>query len=194
MSGSRWTDDPSVPRGATYDEGFARLAASGADVHGEATLVAALAPGPRVLDAGCGTGRVAIELHRRGLRPVGADLDPAMLAAARAKAPELAWHEADLAALSLGERFDVVVLAGNVLIFVAPGTEATCVGRCAEHLSPGGVLVAGFSVRTGGYGPEALDRDATAAGLELVDRWSTWDRRPWSAGDDYQVSVHRPVG
>jgi len=59
-------------------------------MHGEATFVEALGV-RRVLDAGCGTGRVAIELARRGLDVVGVDADPGMLSAARAKAPELEW-------------------------------------------------------------------------------------------------------
>ena len=190
--GSRWTDDPSVPRGADYDARFERLAASGQDVHDEADLVAALSPGPRVLDAGCGTGRVAIELHRRGFDVVGTDLDPHMLAAARRKAPALDWIEADLTTLALdGDPFDAVVLAGNVLIFVAPGTEANAVERTAAHLRPDGVLIAGFQVERHGYGPDELDAHAEAAGLELVERWSTWDRQPFVAGGDYQVSVHR---
>jgi SAM-dependent methyltransferase len=192
--GSRWTDDPSVPRGATYDARFDRLAATGADVHGEASLVAHLAPGRRVLDAGCGTGRVAIELHRRGFEVTGVDLDLAMLEAARRKAPALAWHQGDLAALALEQRFDAVVLAGNVLIFVAPGTEAATIAACAEHLAPGGVLVAGFEVRPGGYGPDRLDADAEDAGLGLRCRWAGWDREPWQEGGGYQVSVHeRPA-
>ena len=50
-----------------------------------------------VLDAGCGTGRVAIELSRRGHDVVGVDVDEAMLEAARAKAPDLTWVQGDLA-------------------------------------------------------------------------------------------------
>lgn len=191
---SRWTDRDDVPRGADYDRRFEQLEASGADVHGEAALVAAIAPGRALLDAGCGTGRVAIELARRGFAVTGLDIDAAMLAAARSKAPELTWIEGDVAGAALDERFDVVVLAGNVLIFVAPGTEAAAVARCAEHLRPGGLLVAGFQVRHGGYDPEQLDADAAAAGLVLVDRWSTWDRAPWSPAEGYQVSVHRRPG
>jgi SAM-dependent methyltransferase len=191
LTGSRWTDRDDVARGAAYDERFERLAASGADVHGEADLVAELAPGGRILDAGCGTGRVAIELAARGHEVVGVDLDPAMLASARRKAPDLTWIHGDLATTELGDRFDVVVLAGNVLIFVAPGTEPEVVARCADHLADDGLLVAGFQVQPGGFGPVALDAAAGAAGLELVDRWSTWDRAPWSATDGYQVSVHR---
>lgn len=188
---SRWTDRDDVPRGADYDQRFEALAASGADVHGEASLVAELSPGPRILDAGCGTGRVAIELARRGFEVSSLDIDAAMLASVRAKAPELTWIEGDLATTDAGGPFDLVVLAGNVLIFVAPGTEAQVVERCSSAVRTGGLMVAGFQVRPDGYGPEQLDRDAAAAGLELRDRWSTWDRAPWSPDDSYQVSVHQ---
>lgn len=189
--GSRWTERDDVPRGADYDRRFHHLAASGADVHGEASLVARLTDGERILDAGCGTGRVAIELAAKGFQVTGLDIDPAMLHAARAKAPELHWVEGDLATTDLGELFDTVVLAGNVLIFVAPETEAEVLARCAGHLRPGGLLVAGFQVQPGGYGPDALDRHADQVGLELVQRWSTWDQAPSAPGDGYQVSVHR---
>ncbi|MBV8961292.1 MAG: SAM-dependent methyltransferase, partial [Actinobacteria bacterium] len=58
--------------GDEYQRRFDALAESGADVHGEATFVAAYSPAS-VLDAGCGTGRVGIELARRGIEVVGAD-------------------------------------------------------------------------------------------------------------------------
>lgn len=202
MSDSRWTDNPSVPRGASYDARFDELASSGAEVHGEAALVAELTLGPRVLDGGCGTGRVAIELHRRGFDVTGVDLDPAMLDVARAKAPDLTWHLTDLSDLtdlagpSIDEPFDTVVLAGNVLIFVAPGSEARTVARCRSLLAPGGLLIAGFQLRQDGYGIDALDEDAAAAGLSLRDRWSTWAKDRWTPQDPYQVSVHQadPAG
>ncbi|WP_426573143.1 class I SAM-dependent methyltransferase [Aquihabitans sp. McL0605] len=191
---SRWTDRDDVPRGHDYDRRFSDLAASGVDVHGEADLVASLvAPGARILDAGCGTGRVAIELAARGFAVTGLDIDPGMLDAARRKAPQLPWIEGDLATTPIDGTFDAVVLAGNVLIFVAEGTEAAVVARCAERLAPGGTLIAGFQVQRGGLGPEALDAAAAAAGLHLVHRWGTWDRGPWSPGGDYQVSVHQPT-
>lgn len=194
---SRWSEDRSIPRGEAYQERFAELADRGVDVHGEASLVEELLaePGasapPSVLDAGCGTGRVAIELHRRGMVVQGVDLDPAMLAVARRQAPGLDWHQADLATFKLADRFDAVVLAGNVLVFVQPGCEAAVLSSCAALLGPGGLLIAGFQVTPSGYGPHELDRDAGAAGLELVERWATWDRAPWREHAGYQVSVHR---
>jgi len=180
------TDDPL--RGERYAKRFAELEASGMDVHGEADLVMSLTPGS-VLDAGCGTGRVAIELGRRGVDVCGVDRDPAMLAEARRSAPDLRWEEADLAALDLGRRFDVVVAAGNVMIFLTPGTEGAVVAGLARHLVPGGALVAGFQLRSG-LTLAAYDAAASAAGLQLESRFSTWDRRPFADGD-YAVSVHR---
>jgi 2-polyprenyl-3-methyl-5-hydroxy-6-metoxy-1,4-benzoquinol methylase len=175
--------------GEAYDRRFEALASTGHDVHGEVAFIEGLDPRPvTVLDAGCGTGRVAIELARRGFEPVGVDVDPSMLAAARSKAPALEWHQHDLATLDLGRRFDAVVLAGNVLLFVVPGSEAAVVARCAAHVAPHGVLVAGFSLRPGAYDLATFDAHTAAAGLQVVGRWATWDREPF-AGGDYAVTV-----
>lgn len=173
-------------------------------MHGEADLVSVLlaeepsgAAPVTVLDAGCGTGRVAIELARRGRVTIGVDRDADLLASARAKAPGLHWVTADLVALSdhvARGSIDLAVLAGNVLIFVDPGTEAATIAALAATLRPDGLLVAGFQVRRGGYDPDQLDADAAVAGLALRQRWSTWDRAPWSPGGGYQVSVHSRKG
>ena len=151
---NRWQESDR-PRGADYDRRFEDLAAAGMDMHGEAALVSEYAPAS-VLDAGCGTGRVAIELSRRGYDVVGIDLDEAMLQSARTKAPDLTWLHGDLAdpGLDLGNRtFDLVVMAGNVLIFVAPGTEGQVIENAARWLRPGGRLITGYSIRPDGFGP-----------------------------------------
>src|SRR3954469_6416537 len=88
--------------------------------HSEADFVGSFGP-KSVLDAGCGTGRVAIELARRGIKTVGVDIDPAMIETARRSGPDLEWYPGDLASIDLGRRFDAVVMAGNVMIFVAKG-------------------------------------------------------------------------
>ena len=191
---SRW-QDTDAPRGDAYDERWRKLEAAGQGIHGEADLIESLlreTGGSRVLDAGCGTGRVAIELAARGFSVTGMDLDAAMLDAARAKAPELRWILADLSEASahLDAEFDVVALPGNVMIFVARGTEATVISQLASLLAPGGLFVAGFQLTTGRLTLDRYDKDAAAAGLELVDRWATWDREPFHGGD-YAVSVHR---
>jgi 2-polyprenyl-3-methyl-5-hydroxy-6-metoxy-1,4-benzoquinol methylase len=180
--------------GDSYQARFDALAARGEDVHGEAAFVAALGP-ESVLDAGCGTGRVAIELARRGIDVVGVDADASMLATAQARAPGLTWiaHDLatlDLATLDLGRTFSVVVMAGNVPIFTPAGTEAALVAGCAAHVGSGGALVAGFQL---GRGYEIADYDAhcAAAGLELEGRWSTWAAAPFTATSGYAVSLHR---
>lgn len=180
---ARWEGDE-------YQARFDRLAAEGTDVHGEASFVRAYAP-RSVLDAGCGTGRVAIELAHHGIDVTGVDVDASMLATARRRAPAITWVEADLTELDLRRTFDVVVMAGNVPLFTPPGTEAALVEHVARHVAPDGVLVAGFSVDRS-YAVEAYDAHASDAGLVIVERYATWDRAPWPAGGDYAVSVHRP--
>ena len=187
---SRWIEETGGTRGQSYAEAFRALAASGKDVHGEAAYVASLAlPGSRVLDAGCGTGRVGIELARRGYDVVGVDNDDSMLSVARADGPSLRWYDADLATLALEERFDVVVAAGNVMVFLAPASEPTVVQRLAAHLVPGGLLVCGW--RTDRLAVPAYDAWAAAAGLEQVVRHGTWDGAPWVEDADWCVAVDR---
>ncbi|MCZ8380609.1 class I SAM-dependent methyltransferase [Mycobacterium sp. CPCC 205372] len=191
---TRWqrTD---APRGDDYDSRWRSLAAEGRNVHGEADLVSALLAehgGSRVLDAGCGTGRVAIALADRGHTVVGVDVDAGMLSAARAKQPAMTWIEADLGDLGVHLRdvFDLAVMAGNVMIFVEPGTEGRVLAAVADRLTAGGLLVAGFQIRPDRLSVADYDRLAESAGLQPVARWATWEREPFTGGD-YAVSVHR---
>lgn len=72
-----------------------------------------LTPGCRILDLGCGVGRHALELARRGFRVTGVDSSPGMLEQARAAAGlagvEVEWIEADATALALPPEFDAAV-------------------------------------------------------------------------------------
>ena len=144
--GSRWQSGKEFAGGDDYDAKWRALAAEGKSIHGEADFVCTFEPAS-VLDAGCGTGRVAIELAARGVDVVGVDLDQTMIGHARLKAPELEWIEADLATVDVGRQFDVVVMAGNVMIFVEPGTEPAVVANMARHVAPGGHLIAGFQLK-----------------------------------------------
>ncbi|WP_449064400.1 class I SAM-dependent methyltransferase [Planomonospora algeriensis] len=202
---SRWAEIAGEDAGERYAARFAELAASGADVHGEARLCAALVPpGARVLDAGCGTGRVAIRLAELGYECAGADLDESMLEVARRLAPGLTWVTGDLSALTPGafgpgRPFDLVVAAGNVIPLLAPGSEARAVRRLAALLRPGGLLVAGFGLDTAHLplasatvGLADYDAWCEAAGLVLERRMATWDGDPYDGGG-YAVSVHRRI-
>lgn len=190
--------------GAEYDASYTARAASGINVHGEADLLCALLHTTehqsitdtpvRVLDAGCGTGRIAIELARRGLAVVGVDLDVVMLAQARANAPHLDWRLGDLASIALDYPFDAVLLAGNVMVYLTPGTEAATIANMARHLKPDGLVVAAFELPAPSWSKltlKAYDQQAAAAGLTRIERWSTWSQNTWRPGDHYAVSVHQ---
>jgi SAM-dependent methyltransferase len=178
--------------GETYQDRFNALAASGVEVHGEADFVEQLHPS-FVLDAGCGTGRVARELARRGIGVVGVDRDESMIATAARLAPELTWLVRDLTRIDLDRCFDVVLLAGNVPIFTPDGTQAALVAGCARHLVDQGLLVAGFQLDRG-YALGAYDEHCRQVGLECTGRWSTWSKEPFAAGGTYAVSVHQAAG
>ena len=179
---------------------FRDMAAAGQDLDGEARLVDAMVPRrSRLLDAGCGYGRVASELTRLGHHVVGVDADPDLVAIARDEDRDTHFLVADLARLSLRteQEFHCIVLAGNVVPYLADGTLGTVLERLAAHLAPLGHLVAGFGLP--GSLPEAAakvdlrtyDRLADAAGLAFIARYATWDRQPFADGGDYAVSVHR---
>jgi len=181
-----------------YVERFRRMAAEGADLAGEARLVDAMAPrAARILDAGCGPGRVGGHLHRLGHEVVGVDLDPALIAAAEQDHPGPTWLLADLAELDLPARgitegFDVIVCAGNVMTFLAPGTHRSVLAGFRAHLRGGGRAVVGFGAGRG-YPFETFFADVAAAGLEVQLRLSTWDLRPFDARSDFLVAVLGPA-
>ena len=178
-----------------YIERFRAMEAEGMDLSGEARMVNAMVPlGSRILDAGCGPGRVGGFLHAMGHRVVGVDVDPALIAAAEVDHPGPHWMVGDLAHLDLAPRgeaepFDLAILAGNVLGFVAPGTEADVLRRVAAHVRPDGAVVVGFHLNK--VPLEVFDPAVAAAGLELEHRFATWDLRRWSDTADFAVSVLR---
>lgn len=188
---SRWLHETGGTSGASYDARFKELAASGVDVHGEAAYIDALVtPASSVLDAGCGTGRVAIELARRGHRVTGVDNDASMLEVARGSS-DVTWALEDLATLDLSERFDVVIAAGNVMVFLDPGSEPEVVRRLAGHLRPGGLLICGW--RTDRLSVPTYDSWVQQARLEPVARHATWDAQPWVPEASWCVAVdHLP--
>jgi SAM-dependent methyltransferase len=188
---NRWLDTAHASA-EEYDARYEQRAEAGENVHGEADFVMRFKPGA-VLDAGCGTGRVARELARRGVDVVGVDIDEDMLATARRKAPDLTWRCADLASVDLGRAFDVILLAGNVMIFLAPGTEPQVLANLARQLAPGGLIVAAFQLQPGRLTVGGYDAIAAAAGLRLKERWSTWERGAWDSHGDYVLSVHAPA-
>ncbi|MET8648803.1 class I SAM-dependent methyltransferase [Nocardia aurea] len=199
MSGrvpSKWEEmtaaDPA--HSSWYVDRFRSLAARGQDIVGEARLIdAMLARGSRVLDAGCGAGRLGGYLHGAGHTVVGVDVDPVLIAAAEQDHPGPTWLVGDLAELDLPARgvdadFDVVVCAGNVMTFLAPSTREAVLAGFARHLGPTGRAVVGFGADRGYEFPRFIS-DAATAGLTPDLRLSTWDLRPFDDDSDFLVAV-----
>ncbi|KKK04968.1 bifunctional 2-polyprenyl-6-hydroxyphenol methylase/3-demethylubiquinol 3-O-methyltransferase UbiG [Micromonospora sp. HK10] len=166
------------------------------DLGGEARLVDALAPrGARILDAGCGTGRVGARLHRLGHTVVGVDSDAQLLDAARTDHPGPTWVRADLAELDTvpeaSEPFDVIVAAGNVMVFLGPPTRRPVLTHLRRRLTPDGRLVTGFDLDRG-YGRPEFEEDARHAGLVVEHTFRTWDLRPAGADPAYVVYLMTP--
>ena len=191
----RWFTETDEGHSQSYIERMRGLASEGEDLAGEARLIDAMVkPRSRILDAGCGPGRVGAALFARGHEVVGVDVDPELIAAAREDHPGPIWIMSDLATLELAalgepEPFDAVVIAGNVLAFVAPETETQVLARLAAHLVPDGFAVAGF--HTDRYNITEFDEHLVNAGFTLEHRFATWDLRPWHADADFAVSVLR---
>lgn len=192
----RWFSGTKAGHSQWYIERFRQMAREGEDLAGEARMVdAMIAPGSRVLDAGCGPGRVGGELHRRGHRVIGVDVDPELIAAAEIDHPGPRWIVGDLTSLDLAERgeaekLDAAVVAGNVMNFVAEGTQGLVLQRLRAHIRPDGPIIVGYGLDRG-YTIERFDADITDARLKVDQRFATWDLRPFGPTSSFAVTVLR---
>src|SRR5262245_19313563 len=109
-----------------------------------------IAPGMRVLDAGCGTGRNLVYLLKHGYEVAACDCDPAAVATIRALAARLAPHLPDdsfrlepIEHMSFPDASADVVLASAVLHFAADDRQFTVMlSGLWRVLAPGGMLFA----------------------------------------------------
>ncbi|MGI8718737.1 MAG: class I SAM-dependent methyltransferase [Lapillicoccus sp.] len=196
---TRWETHVTGERWDFYVERFARHVTDGDDLEGEARFLDMMAPrGAAIFDGGTGTGRVAAALHRMGHRVIGVDRDTGLLEVARRSHPGVAYLSSDLLEITpdllathgFADPFDIVALPGNVLVYVAPGTERQVLATMFALLRPGGRLVAGFATDRD-YRVSDLDRDSSAVGFVLEHRFATWHLDPWAADSDWHVSVVR---
>jgi SAM-dependent methyltransferase len=155
------------------------------DYEGETDLIERLlarhgAPRPcRLLDIGCGTGRHAFALARRGYEVTGIDNSPFMLAHARTRAreEENAGHntprflEADARRFELDERFAAVLMMFTVLGYQYEDSDlSSALGAVRAHLEPQGLFI--FDVWNGlaviAQGPEKRMATATEGGSRVI--------------------------
>jgi SAM-dependent methyltransferase len=180
---------------AGYGQTFARRVAEGLDVDGEARLVDALAPrGARILDLGSGMGRVAAALQARGHRVVATEPDAALRAQSRATYPSLEVLPHQALALDPEEVgvFDLVVVVGNVMVYLGEDTERRVLERVRDLLGPAGRAVIGFhltALKAGSrtYPAEEFVADVTAAGLRVVHRFGSYELH--EPNDEYAVWI-----
>ncbi|MBN0975270.1 MULTISPECIES: trans-aconitate 2-methyltransferase [unclassified Gordonia (in: high G+C Gram-positive bacteria)] len=181
-----------------YVERFRTLAREGNDLVGEARLLDAMASrGSRILDAGCGPGRVGGYLAEVGHDVVGVDVDPVLIQAAEEDHPGPRWlvndlAELDLPARGIDEPFDLIVSAGNVMAFLAPSTRVTVLERLRAHLRDDGRAVIGFGAGRDYAFDEFLENAATA-GFAQDLLLESWDVRPFTDESEFLVAVLRPA-
>lgn len=142
-----------------------------------------------ILDMGCGTGALAVELARRGHRVTGADPAAGMMAVARSRAggDEVDWVESDAASLDVPARFDRIFMTGHVFqVFLADEAIVAVLRNLRRHLASNGRLVfetrnpaardwegwtpaeTGSAVEVAGIGRVEVHYDVTAVHGQLV--------------------------
>jgi SAM-dependent methyltransferase len=196
---SRWVEltRENAEHSSWYVERFRAMAAAGDDLAGEARFVDAMvARGARILDAGCGPGRVGSALAHAGHEVVGVDVDPFLIAAAEQDHPGPRWLVGDLAELDLPARgidhgFDAIVCAGNVMPFLAPSTRVAVLDRFRGHLRPEGRVAVGFGAGRG-YSFDEFFADVERAGLTADVLLQSWDLRPFNEESDFVVAILTP--
>lgn len=165
-----------------------RRRARGGDVRPGSAVGLRGRPGPAtsVLDAGCGTGWVAIELAGHGIDVVGVDVGVNDRRGPPAGSHPVVgsrrtWPACICAGHSTWRTCDVVVLAGYVPLFTQPATERALVVSYAAHVGGSGALVDGFQLdRTFGWmtttravrPPGSRWRSAGPRGTAPRSRWA----------------------
>ena len=177
-----------------HSHNFARkwkvLQAQGKDINGEARLIDAMVErSARVLDAGCGSGRLGGELAKRGHTVVGVDVDPILIDHAEHDHPEAQWEIGDLTADEIPEgNFDIAVAAGNVMTFIAVDGREAALRNVFAALRPGGRFVVGFGEGRGWGFQEFLDL-ALKVGYRVDFTFASWDMKVFKESSTFMVAV-----
>lgn len=173
-----------------YAQRWRNLAAEGSDIYGEARLIDAMAQrGSRILDAGCGQGRIGGYLAKQGHDVLGTDIDPILIGYATEDFPEARWVVGDLSADPIPEdNFDLIVSAGNVMGFLAEDGRQSALENLHRALAPTGRAVIGFGAGRGWDFGNFL-ATARAVGFELENAYESWELHPFVAESQFLVAV-----
>jgi SAM-dependent methyltransferase len=148
-------------------------------------------PGP-VLDVGAGTGRVTLDLARRGHPVVALDRDPALLAELRARAAGLpvAAVQADARGFALGRRFALILVPmQTVQLLGGAEPRAGFLAAARAHLEPGGLVAIALADAL-----EAFDAEHDLAPLPDIRELDgvVYSSRPVAVRDEGErVAIHR---
>lgn len=175
-----------------YAHRWEEIAARGDDIVGEARLIDAMAErGSKILDAGCGQGRLCAYLVSAGHDVVGTDLDPVLIDIARTNVPEARFYLGDLCVDPVPEAdFDLIVSAGNVMGFLPASGREQALRTLYDALRPGGRAVIGYGAGRGWDFQDFLTI-ATSSGFVVDSLFSTWTLEPFAQNSDFLVAVLR---
>lgn len=158
-----------------YDAMAQDYAAALPDLRAEAPLDLAMidafvdlvGPSARVLDAGCGTGRISRRLADAGLDVTGVDLSPGMLAMARRDHPDLAVSAGSLSELPFAAGRFAGVLLWYSTIHTDPSDQPRIYAEVARALRPGGVVLVAFQTGVGTRDVGAAAYGGAGSGVRL---------------------------
>ena len=130
---------------------------------GEFEFYRSLARGKRVLDVGCGTGRISIEMANAGAEVVGMDLSPSILEVAEEKTrgrQDIRFIQGDLVDFELDQHFELIVFTGYSFHHaLTPEAQRSCLAAVARHLEPNGVLIIHLDRVTPAWTMQLLEKD-----------------------------------
>ena len=186
------------------------LAVGGGDFEGmgerllDVALASGLHAGDTIVDVGCGSGRLAAALRRRGppVAYLGTDVVPELLDHARRHAPDESWRFVAVEGLTIpaADRSADMVVFFSVLTHLSPAESLAYLHEARRVLRAGGVILVSYTAREGlGAGQRLRLALAAAVSHRLLRRSflsvSTREARvrAWARALDAELDLLGPV-